>query len=453
MFNFIKQVFLIALVSDQARLTVLALPRIGEEYVFELPDLNLPYQDESPLQSFYSTENSHFDGLDPVLKQAMLHCEEIPHSSPSTTQDYSASSLKRKSSNLDTNLAAKDARIVEKRPKAISNDRKPDKPRDNGEIVEQHFTSNYPGDLNIHHTPIENLKDALSPQSTRNLLEPSDDVYRISNVNDWNFLKKATHKSGNNDLGDYQKTKTDWMFDFVKRLNSKEEYSPKEKEFSNIAGKKAALILKMFDKCKKNFAYPSGMQRNIRQGIILKNILWISREKLHLGRFRNTYEEISTELVNSLKSRMHNSSKKLLQLDKKTSQIMEYVAKINIITTSLAILYLALFQEHAEGELKKEFILGLLDFLKDFWKDIVKGNHKDLKVRNFAQHLHHLLNLEDADEMARRNVPQCIMTVSWNIIGYWSEKKYAKLKVSGSKEYGQSMTEIINKIIFFSDYQ
>ncbi|KAA1070965.1 hypothetical protein PGTUg99_013899 [Puccinia graminis f. sp. tritici] len=166
MFNFIKQVFFMSLVSDQARLTLLTLPQIGEESVFELPDLNLPYPDESPLQSFYSSKNSHVDGLDPVLKQAMLHCEEIPHSSTSTTHDYSASSLKRKTNNLDTSLAAKEARIVpKKRPKAISNDQRESKPRDNREIVDQGSTSNF-GALNIHHTRIENLKDALSPQKT-----------------------------------------------------------------------------------------------------------------------------------------------------------------------------------------------------------------------------------------------------------------------------------------------
>ncbi|KAA1105009.1 hypothetical protein PGTUg99_005517 [Puccinia graminis f. sp. tritici] len=181
MLNFIKQVFLISLMSDQVRLTLLTLPQTGEESVLELPDLNLPYSDESPLQSLYSSKNSHVDRSDPVLKQAMLHCDEIPHSSPSTTHDHSASSLKRKTNNLDTNLAAKKARIVpEKRSKAVSHDQKEDKPRDNGEIVDRGPTSNYSGALKIHHTPIENLKDARCPQSRQKFpLEPSRDQGRL----------------------------------------------------------------------------------------------------------------------------------------------------------------------------------------------------------------------------------------------------------------------------------
>ncbi|KAA1074486.1 hypothetical protein PGT21_007502 [Puccinia graminis f. sp. tritici] len=345
--------------------------------------------------------------------------------------------------------------MVVKRRKAIPNDQVEDKPRDNGEIVDQDSTSNPSAALDIHHTSTKNLKNKLSPQNTHNLpLGSRRDAHEIPNLNDWNFLKKDARKSRNNIPEDQKKTRTDWMFDFIEKLNSQEGYSQKDKILSTIACKKAALILKMYDKCKEKFPYPSGMHRNGRQAVVLKNILWISREKLELGRFRDGFEKNLLALVTGLQSRKRNSSKEILRFDSKTSLILEYVSKINIITTSLAVLYLALFQEHGEGGLTKEFVQAVLDFLKDFWTKIDKGDNADLQKRIFAQHLHRLLSLEEEDlDLGHKNMPQCIMAVSWNIIEYWSEIKYPKLEVSGRKDYRVSMTEIINKIIFFSDYE
>ncbi|KAA1116088.1 hypothetical protein PGTUg99_034665 [Puccinia graminis f. sp. tritici] len=110
MLYFIKHVYLILLLSDQYLYTLSALPQNGEKAFFKTPDLNLPHPDESPLESLCSlppTESFRVEGSDSVLlgKEATLQSSSsIPH--------YSASSLKRKPSTLDTNLAANEARLV-----------------------------------------------------------------------------------------------------------------------------------------------------------------------------------------------------------------------------------------------------------------------------------------------------------------------------------------------------
>ncbi|KAA1131417.1 hypothetical protein PGTUg99_009297 [Puccinia graminis f. sp. tritici] len=455
MLYFIKHVYLILLLSDQYLYTLSALPQNGEKAFFKTPDLNLPHPDESPLESLCSlppTESFCVEGSDSVL----LGKEATLQSSSSITQ-HSASSVKRKPSTLDTNLAANEARLVVKKRRVISKDKKEDWPRDNEKIVNQGSTSTYSGShkLNIHRTPIENLKYKLSPQNTNSfVLESSQDAYQIINVHDWNFLKKVPHKESNSDLEDYQKTKTDCMFEFIEDLNTKEGYSKKDKIMSNTAGKKAAVILKMYNQCKERFAYPSEMTRNERQRIVLRNILWISREKIGLRKFKNSLEEISKGLEKGLKARMGNSSKRILRFKSKKSLIVEYVGKINIIATGLTVLYLALFQEHEEGKLTKEFIQGVVDFLKGLWTEIDKGENEDLQKRIFAQNLHRLLSLEDNHlDFSHKNMPQNIMSVSRNFAEYWIETRYPKLEILGKKDYREPMAEIINKIIFFSDYE
>jgi hypothetical protein len=461
MLSFIKHIYLILLLSDQALYTLLTLPQNGEKPFFKTPDLNLPHPDESPLEPHCSLppiESFRVEGSDSVFlgKEAMLHREDSPHSSSSITH-YSASSLKRKPSNLDTNLAANEARLVVKKRRVISKDKGGDRPRDNGEFANQGSISTYSGShkFNMHRTLIENLKCEPSPQNTNSFVrESSQDAYEIINVDDWNFLKKVPHKESNSDLKDYQKTKTDYMFEFIENLHTKERYSRKDEIMSDTAGRKAAVILKMYNQCKKRFAYPLELTRNNRQRIVLRNILWIAREKIYLRRFKNSLAEISKGWEEGLKARIRNSSTRLLRIESKTSLIVEYVGKINIIATGLIVLYLALFQEHEEGKLTKEFIQGVLDFLKGLWREIDKGDNEDLQGRIFAQNLHRLLSLEDdCLDFSHKNMPQNIMSVSRNFAEYWLETRYPKLEISGKKDYRETMAEIINKIIFFSDYE
>ncbi|KAA1103494.1 hypothetical protein PGT21_019585 [Puccinia graminis f. sp. tritici] len=453
-FHFIEYLTLIFYLIDNSWLVSLTKPEEEEIWV-DLSNLTSGGSSISHVSS-KSKEPPFFVSKPSVTvkREEVEPCYHVGSShDASLITPNSSRSFKRKidSKNLEQELAAK---CKHKEEINFNFPKKEDENHDN--FIEQKTFMNNTHKSNFQETRMdmeEKTNVLFNSQDHKNhelkLIHKAD---RITNVSDWSFVQVDSN-SNQGICGKVHPAQK--LFDFLRCMKDKQ--NPGEHFY--ISMNEDPNFFPRYYIERNKFVYPDQTKSCQKDTMILGVILRISKEKLELGRYLGFFESIQEQLQSSLQSKIQISSTKRgwSRFSQLKSRI-RYITKLSHITVTLMILYVSLFGGHKDGSLREENIIELVDFLEDLWKRIVKGgDKKSVYEDHFENQLHDLLNFKENKTFSprRMNIASRDMGMAWKIVKYWVNEtgRDPMHKLQEGLAYNNSLVEIINKIIFYSNYQ
>jgi hypothetical protein len=133
-------------------------------------------------------------------------------------------------------------------------------------------------------------------------------------------------------------------------------------------------------------------------------------------------------------------------------QIRSLITNVTKVTHLLMISVLSLFKEHKEGELTltEDAIKEKLKFIQGLWVRLEEGKFQN-KGDGWEKIVYNLLN---AQKETRMMVKREKYTLCWNFVNTWLEENNMQLKkISREPTHSNTVTEIINKLILFSNFE
>ncbi|KAH9452546.1 hypothetical protein Pst134EB_016496 [Puccinia striiformis f. sp. tritici] len=173
-------------------------------------------------------------------------------------------------------------------------------------------------------------------------------------------------------------------------------------------------------------------------------------EKIDLEKYTVFSKDIVNHLtlkLNARLSRIQQSQAKVGPRHQVTTRI-ELVKKFTKCAVFLNLAYLKFFKENGNGQTTVQQIGSFLNFMKNLWQKIEKGEGYLCDNNDFEEKLHKLLSFESSKH---RSCPSSAMGIAWNIVELWVQKA-ANFEPHISLDYHPQMVEIINKIILYSNY-
>jgi hypothetical protein len=175
--------------------------------------------------------------------------------------------------------------------------------------------------------------------------------------------------------------------------------------------------------------------------------LKLSDEKIGFDGYSVFSQEILLNMASRIEESLPATTNKASELKRPISGRIEVIEKLTKCTTFLNLIYLSFLKEHENGQLTKGYIEDFLDFLKTLWQDIESGKNEQLISKNpFAQTLHDMLKFKTS--WGPINTPHISLRIAWDIVQYWAKKHNRFFPDCTS-----NLSEIVNKIIFFSNYE
>ncbi|POV96925.1 hypothetical protein PSTT_15365, partial [Puccinia striiformis] len=280
-------------------------------------------------------------------------------------------------------------------------------------------------------------------QSDRTLLEQFD-------FYNWDYVREDTEDRISADTqyasSEYKRKS------FFKLLQSCKKTRTPDKFFW-IPRKQAFIIMKRFRQSKHDYAFPKNVAKSRRIKALYQITLGLSNKRIGIER----YSVYSNEIVNPWTSKLEVNLKAAKK--ERLERSIEVIKDVTKITPFLVVTYLLLFKEHRQHKLTADFIEELLTFIKDLWINIEKGSPEFLEENPWAKRLRNMLIMEiDPQENDNHNFIyelDIAYEISWNLTRYWIEINGKSLKhgFGKKKDLHKDLAELINKIIFYSNYQ
>ncbi|KAI7951860.1 hypothetical protein MJO28_007544 [Puccinia striiformis f. sp. tritici] len=280
-------------------------------------------------------------------------------------------------------------------------------------------------------------------QSDRTLLEQFD-------FYNWDYVREDTEDRISADTqyasSEYKRKS------FFKLLQSCKKTRTPDKFFW-IPRKQAFIIMKRFRQSKHDYAFPKNVAKSRRIKALYQITLSLSNKRIGIER----YSVYSNEIVNPWTSKLEVNLKAAKK--ERLERSIEVIKDVTKITPFLVVTYLLLFKEHRQHKLTADFIEELLTFIKDLWINIEKGSPEFLEENPWAKRLRNMLIMEiDPQENDNHNFIyelDIAYEISWNLTRYWIEINGKSLKhgFGKKKDLHKDLAELINKIIFYSNYQ
>ncbi|KAI9604033.1 hypothetical protein H4Q26_003643 [Puccinia striiformis f. sp. tritici PST-130] len=211
--------------------------------------------------------------------------------------------------------------------------------------------------------------------------------------------------------------------------------------------------MKRFRQSKHDYAFPKNVAKSRRIKALYQITLGLSNKRIGIER----YSVYSNEIVNPWTSKLEVNLKAAKK--ERLERSIEVIKDVTKITPFLVVTYLLLFKEHRQHKLTADFIEELLTFIKDLWINIEKGSPEFLEENPWAKRLRNMLIMEiDPQENDNHNFIyelDIAYEISWNLTRYWIEINGKSLKhgFGKKKDLHKDLAELINKIIFYSNYQ
>ncbi|KAI7949720.1 hypothetical protein MJO28_008541 [Puccinia striiformis f. sp. tritici] len=313
--------------------------------------------------------------------------------------------------------------------------------------------------------PIESLRLYASSD------QKEDAVGTIKNtetqkIRDWSFVKDNSVMEINRDpKGQESKFKIEKLLSFLNELKQRRTVKSKISLEQQTLGyamdplkifwiqrEYAEAFLKAYRRERLRFPFPPAeiMTPHEKHAGIYKIILDIVDEKIDLEKFAVFSQDIVDHLTLKLNARLSKIQQSQARVDHRlqvTSRI-EVVKRITKCAVFLNLAYLTFFKELGNGKTTVQQIESFLTFIKDIWENIEKGETSICNNKNFGETLHKLLSFESSKH---KSGPLRVMGIAWNIVELWVQKA-ANFQPHISLDYHPQMVEIINKIIFYSNY-
>ncbi|KAA1078012.1 hypothetical protein PGT21_026714 [Puccinia graminis f. sp. tritici] len=307
--------------------------------------------------------------------------------------------------------------------------------------------------------PMETFRETFDIPKDK--IEVKQEVGEVFDAYDWSFVKVDPEPE---DLNENQKKVENLKHEqkLFEHLNGMRSKPTPEKGFWIPRGDDQRIFFRNYHKQKNNLIYPREIVYFHRKVAVLHIIGRISREKLDLDQYFGFFSELEKHLRLNLKSNK-GSFVRSNDLENPLSTRIEYMKKLTRVTTTLSILYLFLFREQAYQMggtfTTKIHIINFINFLKEFWENILNLNHNNEEFfhnNRFANQLHEVLNFrakKNINDSQMSNAAE-VMQMSWHILAYWLQKIGKGSPIQSQKiPNHKSIVEIIHKIIFWLNFK
>ncbi|POW00372.1 hypothetical protein PSTT_13189, partial [Puccinia striiformis] len=426
----------------------------GAEFHGVLPDLNLPPEDEpsNPLSEHFAS------GEGSILPNDQMHMHStVPALNSFQIKHGSDSTLKRKGVHPDTELRTKVGLVDGKMQKPLVDNE--------NQINLNGNTSKASQSRQMEEPPIERLRLHASSGQKEDLVGPitNTETKKLCNFSDWSFVKDNSAIEIQNDpQRQGTKSEIEKLLTFLNKLKQRKMGKLKAKlEQENlgytldtqkhfwIRGDYAEAFFKAYRKERKTFPFPRITCHEKRSGIY-NTILDIVDEKIDLEKYTVFSKDIVKHLTSELDTRLS-----IIQPSPPTAgprlQVttrIDIVKKITKCAVFLNLAYLNLFKANENGKNTVQQIESFLNFIQDLWKNVEKGDPYLCSDNNFGEKLHKLLTFQSSDH---QKAASKAMAIAWDMVQLWVHQS-ANFKPHIPLEYRPEMVEIINKIVFYSNY-
>ncbi|KAH9463296.1 hypothetical protein Pst134EA_015379 [Puccinia striiformis f. sp. tritici] len=297
-------------------------------------------------------------------------------------------------------------------------------------------------------------------------LMTNTETQELCNFRDWSFVKDNSVMEMESDSQRQESQfKIGNLLSFLNKLKQSKRLGKKTKLEQEKLGytvdtqkdfwikrEYAVPFFKAYRRKRLEFRYPPVERISVRERIsgIYKTILDIVDQKIDLEKYTVFSEGIINQLTLKLQARLTKIQQSQLTV-RTRYQVMariDIVKKITKCAVFLNLAYLTFFKEHENGKTTVQEIQIFLTFIRDLWEGIEKGENNIHNNNNFEEKLHKVLSFGSSEY---RTAPDSSMGVAWHIVDLWVHKS-ATSKPHISLEYHLDMAEIINKIIFYSNY-
>ncbi|KNE98175.1 hypothetical protein PSTG_08442 [Puccinia striiformis f. sp. tritici PST-78] len=316
--------------------------------------------------------------------------------------------------------------------------------------------------------PIESLKLYASSDHKEDVVGPitNTEMQKLCNFRDWSFVKNNSVKKINSDPQRQEsKFKIEKLLSFLNELKTRRMvkrkmkleqknlgYTPDTRKDFWVRTEYAEAFFKAYGKERQRFAFPPAeiITPHERRLGIHNIILNIVDEKIVLEKYTVFSKDIVNHLTLRLDARLLGflQSQATLETRLQVTTRIDIVQKITKSAVFLNLAYLKFFKENENGKTTVQQIESFLNFMKDLWEDIEKGENSTCNNNNFGDKLHKLLSFETSEHQSS---PSSAMGIAWNIVELWVQKA-ANFQPHISLDYHPQMVEIINKIILYSNY-
>ncbi|KNZ64244.1 hypothetical protein VP01_1050g8 [Puccinia sorghi] len=279
---------------------------------------------------------------------------------------------------------------------------------------------------------------------------------KIFSLNDWQFLRMEPLKAGETDP--HQKEYLRFLQE-CKGANSSTDTEQLAGRFKSIEREAMGEFMDRYltQRAAGRCVYPT--LNRWRHSTFPKQLLRLSDDKIKLARYNLFSEGIMRNLKQRITTRLDSFPEH--RPKRRLQTFMQFVQKVTKTTHYLIIIVMAFFNEHPNDFLMVSVVKEIVAFLKQLWVQLDEGSFPDLHSTVWALKAHQLLNVDFHNAKVDRllNHPKNQYEFCWSIVIYWLDQnptwpssssihdKPAKLGLQRAH-----FSEIINKLIFFSDF-
>ncbi|KAA1074488.1 hypothetical protein PGT21_007572 [Puccinia graminis f. sp. tritici] len=448
------------LLTDQALINKKFSTQEENEMAFLVPDLNLPLSEEASLVSLLPlppSQHLHIFGKDCVSHQKQVEIHPTISAKDSLSMIGSSISSKRKNESLDTEPIMNKKYILEdKRQKDIS------------KSLELAQDENLGGDQKYCHKNAINLKQEENGSMLLNThspticaLELNNGKYKLLDFENWTFIQldpqeEASKRSQITSEKPPTEKLLECLYQVIYPRRKNEMIKKNEKNPISIPRDNPIGILSRFLRHRNKIPYPTESDYNGRIQSMTKVILKLAKNKIGLDRCIAFNKEMQDLLTLNLNSEIKTYQNQNIE-SKNIPKMILLIEKLNKVVTVLILIHVSLFKEEGEQfRITEDFIKGVLEFLGSFWREIAQGTQELIGKEEWSQNLHDVFTFKKKIfNYKNKDKPYNMWSLSFNIVKYWAYKtdRVVASEASNNKDYQYAISEIINKMIFYLNYQ
>ncbi|KAA1068614.1 hypothetical protein PGT21_019109 [Puccinia graminis f. sp. tritici] len=434
------ELVLISLLIGSALLTPPTLPTekiIKCSNGKELPDLNMPFADDSLTWS----GNPSSDRLSAISAESSSRPRRIlngqnPSSSGKPKDDELSSNriLPRPIDSYISNEPLVSRQVQQHIPSELDHE------------SAQNFEPDVEGKLKRKRLTTESLQAVSNSKTTRNDHPTGGDklIPSFFNVYDWDFVKVQDPE----ELAINSQKPYYGLGDFFTTLNFQ-----RNGNFYFIDVNELANVITTFGE--NRFLLPRMVKTKNRPKIVGEILLKLANEKLNL----EAYKVFSDSFLKHMRARLelrnmiHKESNKRYVTPKKINTISNFISNVTKISTFLIIMRLSLFMQHAEGGLNQRTVERIVMSIKSVWDAM---EVKNIQKPQWAERFSMLLRLEEQNPLENEHPiygSDKMLQMATRIVEHWAEENgsagYAYKSTKGGNH--QQLAEILSNIIIYAN--
>jgi hypothetical protein len=197
------------------------------------------------------------------------------------------------------------------------------------------------------------------------------------------------------------------------------------------------------------YAIPQGKSSDYRYIRYYEILLRISNNNIKLGRNEIFSEEIVRAMMKRVKRNCQfvNDPSEVTEKMKKIKELVEEVTKV---THLMMVVVCSIYKEHEKDFLTVNEVTNHLNFMKELWFCLEEGRFEE-GANTWKNKVHNILNFKSNNQSTRKIERYSLCR---NFLRYWIGENEMHVKIGNEEtNYQNTLTELINKMIYFSNYK